>query len=59
MPGGVQLSWHCNEYRMVYHYPEIDCEWDGAVCATMEKMLDYISRHYHIGCVAPADLSVA
>ncbi len=44
---------------MVYHYPEIDCEWDGAVCATMEKMLDYISRHYHIGCVAPADLSVA
>lgn len=49
LPNGVQLSWHCNEYQMLYYYPEIDCEWDGQVCMTMEKILTYIGETYHIG----------
>lgn len=49
LPNGEQLSWHCNEYQMLYYYPEIDCEWDGQVCMTMEKILTYIGESYHIG----------
>ena len=44
-----QLSWHCNKYQMMYYYPEIDCEWDGQVCMTMEKILNYIHNRYNIG----------
>lgn len=50
LPTGVQLSWHCNEYRLMYYYHEIECEWDGQACMTMEKILSYISEHYNIGC---------
>ena len=28
LPNGTQLSWHCNEYQMMYYYPEIQCEWE-------------------------------
>ena len=49
LPNGVQLSWHCNEYQMLYCYPEITCEWDGQVAMTMEKILSYISETYQIG----------
>ena len=49
LPDGTQLSWHCNEYQMMYCYPEIQCEWDGQVCMTMEKILTYICNHYNIG----------
>ena len=49
LPNGDQLSWHCNEYQLVYSFPEIDCEWDGQVCMTMEKILNYIHENYGIG----------
>lgn len=49
LPNGEQLSWHCNEYQVLYYYPEIDCEWDGQVCMTMEKILMYIGDKFHIG----------
>lgn len=49
LPNGEQLSWHCNEYQVLYYYPEIDCEWDGQVCMTMEKILSYIGEKFHIG----------
>lgn len=48
LPNGEQLSWHCNEYQMLYYYPEIDCKWDGQICMTMEKILSYIGETYHI-----------
>lgn len=49
LPNGVQLSWHCNEYHILYYYPDITCEWDGQVAMTMEKILSYIGDTYHIG----------
>lgn len=49
LPDNTQLSWHCNDYHMMYYYPEIDCEWDGQACMTMEKILVYINKKYHIG----------
>ena len=49
LPDGTQLSWHCNEYHLMYSYPAIDCEWDGMVCMTMEKILVYINKKYGIG----------
>lgn len=49
LPNGEQLSWHCNEYQLLYYYPEFDCEWDGQVAMTMEKILSYIGESYHIG----------
>lgn len=49
LPNGVQLSWHSNEYQLIYDFPEIDCEWDGQVCMTMEKILNYIHENYGIG----------
>lgn len=49
LPNGEQLSWHCNEYQMLYYYPEINCEWDGQACMTMEKILNYIGGTFHIG----------
>ena len=49
LPSGAQLSWHCNEYQMIYCFPEIECDWDGQVCMTMEKILDYIHTRFNIG----------
>lgn len=49
LPNGVQLSWHCNEYHLLYYYPEINCEWDGQVAMTMEKILSFIGEIYQIG----------
>ena len=48
LPNGTQLTWHCNEYGLYKEYPFIDDEWDGQVCMTMEKLINYISeRYYH------------
>ena len=54
LPNGVQLSWHCNEYQILYYYPYITCEWDGQVAMTMEKILSYIGDTYHIGEKKPS-----
>lgn len=57
LPNGVQLSWHCNEYHVLYYYPDINCEWDGQVCMTMEKILNYIGETYHIGTMPIPELA--
>ena len=57
LPNGEQLSWHCNEYQMLYYYPEIDCKWDGQVAMTMEKILSYIGKTYHIGTLPISELA--
>ena len=49
LPDGTQLSWHCNEYTMLYCYDDIDCEWDGKVCSTFEKLLIYAHEKFNIG----------
>lgn len=49
LPDGTQLSWHCNEYTMLYYYDDIECEWDGRVCSTLEKLLTYAHHRYNIG----------
>ena len=46
LPNGVQLSWHCNDYTTAITFPYIESEWDGKVCATMEKIIDYIGNNY-------------
>lgn len=48
LPNGVQLTWHCNEYEIYVNYPDIDAQWDGQVCMTMEKILTYIGKKYII-----------
>ena len=57
LPNGTQLSWHSNEYQMMYYYPEIQCEWDGQACMTMEKILSYICETYHIGERAVSEMA--
>ena len=53
LPDGTQLCWHGKEYRLMYCYPEIECEWDGKVCMTMDKILSYIeSRYLHVKMAA-------
>jgi hypothetical protein len=53
LPNGVQLTWHCNEYMVYECYPYINEEWDGQVCMTMEKILNYISSKYFMhSCAA-------
>lgn len=49
LPNGKQLSWHCNDYNIVYHYNEINCEWDGMECSTLEKLLEYAHTRFNIG----------
>lgn len=49
LPNGEQLSWHCNEYNLAYCFPEIETEWDGQVCMTMDKILNFIHTTYDIG----------
>lgn len=51
LPNGTQLSWHCNEYHLMYCYPEIECDWDGQICMTMEKILNYINSKFNIGSI--------
>ena len=46
LPNGVQLTWHCNEYQIYVNYPDIDAQWDGQVCMTMEKIIAYIAKKY-------------
>lgn len=47
LPNGEQLTWHTNDYNIYEYYPYIDAEWDGQVCMTMEKILNFIDyRHY-------------
>lgn len=57
LPNGVQLSWHCNEYHLLYYYPDITCEWDGQVAMTMEKILSYIGDTYHLSEKEPCILA--
>lgn len=57
LPDGTQLSWHSNEYQMMFCYPEINCDWDGQVCMTMEKILLYIHKRYNIGYLATDKLA--
>jgi hypothetical protein len=49
LPNGEQLSWHCNEFEVAREYPYIEAEWDGQICSTMGKILDYICDKYSIG----------
>lgn len=49
LPNGEQLSWHCNDYRMLECYDEIKCEFDGKVCSTLEKLLNYVHKRFGIG----------
>lgn len=49
LPDGTQLSWHCNEYRMLYYYNDIECEWDGCPCSSMEKLLAFAHTNFGIG----------
>lgn len=46
LPNGEQLTWHCNDYEIYKCYPEIEAQWDGQVCMTMEKLLAYIEQKY-------------
>ncbi len=46
LPDGTQLSWHTNDYDVYQRFPYIDVQWDGRVCATMDKLLTYIQKHY-------------
>lgn len=49
LPDGTQLSWHCNEYRMLYYYDGIVSEWDGFSCSSMEKLLAFAHANFGIG----------
>lgn len=51
LPNGAQLSWHCNNFEMVYLFDEINCLWDGQVCSTLEKILNFIHKRYDIGVI--------
>lgn len=46
LPNNEQLSWHTNDYNIYQSFPYIDTAWDGKVCATMEKILDFIANTY-------------
>ena len=48
LPNGVQLTWHTNDYDIYEYYPQIDAEWDGQVCMTMEKILNFIKKRDYI-----------
>lgn len=49
LPDGTQLSWHSNQYTLLYSYEDIDCAFDGRVCTTLEKLLTYAHNKYNIG----------
>lgn len=46
LPNGVQLSWHSTDYNLYKKFPYIETTWDGKVCSTMEKLLEYVKLHY-------------
>ena len=37
-----------NDYDIYEYYPQIDAEWDGQVCMTMEKILNFIKKRDYI-----------
>lgn len=49
LPNGSQLCWHCNNYRMLYYYDDITCDWDGLICSTLEKLLCFVHDYFGIG----------
>lgn len=49
LPNGEQISWHTNNYRIVYYYNELDVKWDGQACSTFEKLLSYVHETFNIG----------
>lgn len=46
LPNDVQVSWHTKDYLIYRSFPYIDVEWDGQVCATMDKLLAYVGKRY-------------
>lgn len=46
LPNGVQISWHSNDYYLYKYYPPLNVEWDGQVCMTMQKILNYINEKF-------------
>ena len=46
LPNDVQVSWHTKDYLIYKSFPYIDVEWDGQVCATMDKLLAYVGKRY-------------
>ena len=52
LPNGVQLTWHANDYDLYKTYPQIEAEWDGQICMTMDKILSYIEKEYFSNVVA-------
>ena len=46
LPNNVQLCWHSNDYSVTSSFPTINCDWDGQVCATLEKLLEFIRTNY-------------
>lgn len=50
LPNGEQVSWHCNNYRIINYFEEEDFTWDGLPCTTLEKLLAYVHEAFGIGC---------
>lgn len=60
LPDNSQVSWHCNDCTIFSYYDDIDCDWDGQPCSTMEKLLNY--AHSELGIGTPLekyDISLA
>lgn len=49
LPNGEQLSWHCNNYRIINYFEEECFTWDGLPCTTLEKLLAYAHEAFGIG----------
>lgn len=46
LPNGSQLTWHGNDFYLYQQYPYIEDAWDGQVCSTLKKLIEYVgSRH--------------
>ena len=58
LPNGVQLSWHSTDYNLYKKFPYLETTWDGKVCSTMEKLLEYVKQHY-ASFFTPATVRVA
>ena len=37
LPNGEQISWHCNNYRIINYFEEEDFTWDGLPCTTLRN----------------------
>lgn len=50
LPNGEQISFHTNDYQIMYYYDEHEFTWDGQACSTLEKLFTYVHEKYGIGC---------